>query len=202
MSEVRLNAVVCGPGNAESDVPTTIVLPAGDDRVADLVVALGGGPGDCLCVEGRWISGETPIAAAAIRRGDRLAVGNAVGPAEQVAASSSDEGAAAALEVRVIAGLQAGARAPLADRPLVIGRDPRADVVVEDPTVSARHARLSVQGSETRIEDLRARNGVKIDGDFVSVPSTLPLGSVADLGASQVMVAPVPATDPALLGRP
>lgn len=52
----------------------------------------------------------------------------------------------------------------LADRPLVFGRDPHCDVVLEDPGVSHRH--LVVQRTPYGVEasDLGSANGVTLDG--------------------------------------
>lgn len=46
----------------------------------------------------------------------------------------------------------------------VIGRDPDAAVFVDDTTVSRRHARLTVRGSEAVLEDLGSKNGTTVNG--------------------------------------
>lgn len=58
-------------------------------------------------------------------------------------------------------GAQAGQRFELyADDPLIIGRDPaRADIVLHDPTVSARHARVHCENERFVITDLGSTNG-------------------------------------------
>ena len=52
-----------------------------------------------------------------------------------------------------------------AGQPRVVGRDPQADIVVDDPSVSRRHARVYV-GDVIEIEDLGSSNGtfVKVIG--------------------------------------
>src|SRR5262245_55703181 len=45
---------------------------------------------------------------------------------------------------------------------LVLGSGPAADVRIEDPTVSARHCRLTHAGTHVDVADLGARNGVRV----------------------------------------
>lgn len=46
----------------------------------------------------------------------------------------------------------------------VIGRDPLADIVVEDSAVSRRHVQLTLQGDTCLVEDLASANGTFIGG--------------------------------------
>jgi DNA-binding winged helix-turn-helix (wHTH) protein len=46
----------------------------------------------------------------------------------------------------------------------VIGRDPAAGVYVDHPSVSRRHARLSIEAGRVRLQDLGSRNGTFLDG--------------------------------------
>jgi len=55
-----------------------------------------------------------------------------------------------------------------ADPGLTVGRHPAlADLVVDHPTVSRRHARLSISGNTLHVEDLNSLNGTMIDGAAV-----------------------------------
>jgi DNA-binding winged helix-turn-helix (wHTH) protein len=47
----------------------------------------------------------------------------------------------------------------LADGDHLVGRSPTVDVVLDSATVSRRHARISVKGTEVTVEDLGSRNG-------------------------------------------
>jgi hypothetical protein len=47
---------------------------------------------------------------------------------------------------------------------LVIGRDPACELVLEDPRVSKRHARLEWNGAGWSLEDLSSKNGTFVDG--------------------------------------
>ncbi|HXG58533.1 MAG TPA: FHA domain-containing protein [Thermoanaerobaculia bacterium] len=53
----------------------------------------------------------------------------------------------------------------------ILGRDPSADVPVDDATVSRRHARLFVSEEGVTIEDLGSKNGTFIDDQPVTGPS-------------------------------
>jgi hypothetical protein len=64
---------------------------------------------------------------------------------------------------------------PSADRertlrsPTVIGSDPaQADVVIADPSIAARHAVLTADGTRWRIADLGSAHGTFVDGERVA----------------------------------
>ncbi len=61
----------------------------------------------------------------------------------------------------------------------VIGRTGDADIVVSDPSISRRHARLHI-GSKIEIEDLGSLNGTAVAGARIPVGTRLPL----DLGVA------------------
>jgi len=72
--------------------------------------------------------------------------------------------------------------------PLVLGRDPDCDLVVDRPQVSAHHARLSpLGGGAFRVEDLGTTNGTFIDGERVTEGILRP-GSALSLGSCRVQV--------------
>ena len=52
----------------------------------------------------------------------------------------------------------------LAERPLVFGRDPHCDVVLEDPGVSHRHVVVQRTPYGVEVADLGSANGVTLDG--------------------------------------
>ena len=55
-----------------------------------------------------------------------------------------------------------------------IGRAPDNDVVLDDPTVSGHHARLSWAGTTLLVEDLSSVNGTFVDGERVKNARTRP----------------------------
>jgi pSer/pThr/pTyr-binding forkhead associated (FHA) protein len=59
----------------------------------------------------------------------------------------------------------AGARVvPLSRMPLTIGRENNTDIVLDDPRVSRRHARLSYRQQQIWLTDLRSSNGTFVNG--------------------------------------
>lgn len=54
----------------------------------------------------------------------------------------------------------------------LIGRSPDCQVTIEDPLVSRQHARITIDDAGPRLEDLKSRNGVKVNNQPVkgSVP--------------------------------
>lgn len=62
---------------------------------------------------------------------------------------------------------------PLADGEYVIGRGAEADVVLDVPKVSRRHARVRVASGEARIEDLGSKNGTLLWDRRIEGPETL-----------------------------
>jgi GAF domain-containing protein len=48
---------------------------------------------------------------------------------------------------------------------VILGRDPSADIVVSDPRVSRRHARMTWRDGRCVLEDIGSKNGTFINGD-------------------------------------
>lgn len=72
--------------------------------------------------------------------------------------------------------------------PLVrIGRSPAAHVMLDDPTVSRRHAMISLTGDELRILDDRSLNGVYVNGERVE-QATLADGDEIVIGSVHLYV--------------
>ncbi len=69
------------------------------------------------------------------------------------------------------------------DKPeLFLGRDPGNDIVINDPEISRRHARLLLTGNTYTIEDLGSTNGTFIRGQRLSIPVNLRPGEIISLG--------------------
>jgi pSer/pThr/pTyr-binding forkhead associated (FHA) protein len=65
-----------------------------------------------------------------------------------------------------------------------VGRDPAADLCLDHPTISARHARLSYHHSQWWLEDLHSKNGTFLNGEPVGEPIVITQGD--RLGFGQV----------------
>jgi pSer/pThr/pTyr-binding forkhead associated (FHA) protein len=82
----------------------------------------------------------------------------------------------------VVEGDNAGARAELADAPLLIGRGSDAAIKLDDDYVSTRHARVAASGDEWFVEDLGSTNGTYVGAVRITQPTTLGLGNQVRIG--------------------
>ncbi len=68
-------------------------------------------------------------------------------------------------------GLEAGPVIPVpANRPLIIGRSPQADISVDSVSTSWEHATVTVEGDDVRVRDAGSTNGTLVDGRRVRGP--------------------------------
>jgi two-component system response regulator AtoC len=65
----------------------------------------------------------------------------------------------------------------------VIGRGPDADIQVEDPLVSRRHARLLLSEGQVRVEDLGSHNGTRVNGHRILGAKPLLAGDELAIGS-------------------
>ena len=65
----------------------------------------------------------------------------------------------------------------------VIGRDPEAQVWLDEAGVSRRHARITVAGNEVQLEDLGSKNGTYVKGARLTTPCRLADGDQIRLGS-------------------
>jgi pSer/pThr/pTyr-binding forkhead associated (FHA) protein len=63
-----------------------------------------------------------------------------------------------------------------------IGRDISNDFVINDAEVSRKHARLTMEGDQYKIEDLNSTNGTYIDGQRLIGPHMMAIGEVIMFG--------------------
>src|SRR5689334_13587971 len=73
----------------------------------------------------------------------------------------------------------------LAAGPLVVGSDPEADIVVDDPHVSGRHFQLKLADASVELADLGSRNGTKVQGIAVQ-GAVLEPGVVITIGMTHI----------------
>lgn len=66
--------------------------------------------------------------------------------------------------------------------PVIIGRSPSSDVVINEPYVSASHARFLLQGPALIVEDLNSTNGTLVNGQSIAAPVTLRDGDEVQIG--------------------
>jgi mono/diheme cytochrome c family protein len=88
----------------------------------------------------------------------------------------------------VLTGPDAGARRGAVGPEAVIGRDPSCDIVVDDPQVSRRHARVWPWGDGFAIEDLGSTGGTSVNGVALTQATALAPGDVVRIGKTELRV--------------
>jgi hypothetical protein len=73
-------------------------------------------------------------------------------------------------------------RLPLQPGENILGRD-EADIQIDSPTVSRRHARIRIAGTEAVLEDLGSKNGTFANGERVSTVVRLKDGDEVQVGS-------------------
>ena len=94
------------------------------------------------------------------------------------------------VRLEVVEGEASGASTVLTSGTLVAGGSSKADFVIRDFTVSARHASFELLGGAVRVRDLKSRNGTFFLGARVD-GAVIPLGSRLTLGRAVVALSPV-----------
>ncbi len=77
---------------------------------------------------------------------------------------------------------------PLGAGDHVIGRDPRAAVFLDEPSVSRRHARLAITADVVTLEDLGSKNGTTVRDERISTVTPLADGDEIRIGSVRVVV--------------
>jgi hypothetical protein len=93
-------------------------------------------------------------------------------------------------------GPDAGKEYALEKNELYLGRDANNDVVVNDPEVSRRHARLVKQGDDYFYEDLGSTNGSFILGQRLATLTMLHPGAILTIGERVIINYVMISTDP------
>jgi serine phosphatase RsbU (regulator of sigma subunit) len=74
-------------------------------------------------------------------------------------------------------------RLPLHVLPVVVGRNPPSDLILEDATVSRRHCKLEVRDGQLLLSDLGSTNGTFVDAVRLTEPTRLQDGASIGIGA-------------------
>jgi hypothetical protein len=136
---------------------TVTLAPDDVDRFANFIDALSRELADAAReharVEGYAFVGPVDVQ---VYEGTRLRPGRFVVTAEVV--EGAEEGPSAELV------LPDGTRVAIGEDPVVVGRLPECDVVLNDPNVSRRHAELRRSGEGVVVTDLGSTNGTRVNG--------------------------------------
>lgn len=72
--------------------------------------------------------------------------------------------------------------------PIIVGRNPGADIVIGAGYVSGRHARFTLMGQNLFIEDLGSTNGTAVNGRLIAEPTALKNNDVVNVGDVAIRV--------------
>lgn len=72
--------------------------------------------------------------------------------------------------------------------PVIVGRNPGADIVIGAGYVSGRHARFTLMGQNLFVEDLGSTNGTFVNGQPVVEPVALESSDVVTVGDVAIRV--------------
>jgi pSer/pThr/pTyr-binding forkhead associated (FHA) protein len=72
-----------------------------------------------------------------------------------------------------------------------IGRDPECAVCLDDPMVSRKHARITVENGTATITDMASANGVFVNGQRVLSATTLRPGDLILIGKEEIEIAAI-----------
>lgn len=89
----------------------------------------------------------------------------------------------------VTAGPLSGTSIPLNRNQILLGRDQACTLVLDDEYASSRHARVFPSGDNWVLEDLGSTNGTFMDGQRVTAPQQLAVGSQIRIGQTVIGVA-------------
>jgi predicted component of type VI protein secretion system len=80
-----------------------------------------------------------------------------------------------------------GKTCPVPSKGAVLGRSREADIQVDDPNVSRKHAEVRPSGASWTVRDLGSTNGVKVNGRRIQGAQSLRAGDTITLGTSDVV---------------
>ncbi len=94
----------------------------------------------------------------------------------------SDRAVSRAAAFVVIHGEELGRKYDLLKMPMIIGRSSKADIQVDQDSVSRNHARLGADGARLVIEDLGSTNGTIVNDEHIEGPTRLRNGDFIKIG--------------------
>lgn len=71
---------------------------------------------------------------------------------------------------------------------IVIGRNPECEIILDDATTSAHHARLAYHHNQWWLEDLQSTNGTKLNNETVQTATIVVSGDTIQCGQTVILV--------------
>ena len=178
-----MHVVLENPAGPEEDLELQVGRE--EATVGDLLESLpGAGYARGVVIDGRFFHVDLALSEIGLYEGARISAADG-------APEASRDLARAALELRVVAGFDAGRRVPLRPRGLEAGRDPECDLVLADEGVSRRHLRVvpTQGGLRATVTDLDSVNGTWVEGRRIRSPTDVGPGTVFEAGDVAFMLA-------------
>ena len=137
-----------------------------------------------IVLDGRFCHVDLALSEIGLYEGARIHPANG--------APAGSEPAPTVLELRVIAGFDAGQAVPLTAAGVVVGRDADCDLSLTDEGVSRRHLRVqpSPGGLRASVTDLDSVNGTWVEGKRIRRPTDVEPQAVFEAGDVAFIVAP------------
>jgi pSer/pThr/pTyr-binding forkhead associated (FHA) protein len=82
-------------------------------------------------------------------------------------------------------GPKAGDTINIGPKTMTVGRSPDNDIVIDDPTVSRQHARITYDGNKFYVEDLNSTSGTKVNGKNVTREAIM-AGGTMKMGNTEI----------------
>lgn len=188
--DLKLHLTLEGRATA-TDVAVSMDGEATLDQLAEALRPYQPSPGSLVGRIGA-LAGKQRVSDAGLRQAERL--------------STEDRppvrGSRTHFELAVVGGLAGGQSVSLTKDQVVVGRVAPADLVIDDPAVSARHLSLSEGGRGLVITDLGSTNGTRVNGAALKGELPLGEGDVIQLGGTALLVREAPPADAAMSDEP
>jgi len=131
---------------------------------------------DLDSTNGTFVNGRL-ARSAELHDGDILRIGDPLGNSVSLTLRES-----AVVEAPAYSTIRIGTTALGLKPSLIIGRDPQADIPLQAPVVSWRHARLDRTAQGFVLTDLNSTNGTFVNGRRVTAPCIIKQGDVIQIG--------------------
>jgi S-DNA-T family DNA segregation ATPase FtsK/SpoIIIE len=156
-----------------------------DATVGDLLDALpDGAQARGIVLDGRFCHVDLALSEIGLYEGARIHPADGAPEVPQLSPT--------VLELRVVAGFDAGHRLALTAAGIVAGRDPDCDLELGDEGVSRRHLRVqpSPGGLRATVTDLDSVNGTWVEGRRIREPTDVAPGAMFEAGDVAFVIAP------------
>ena len=102
-------------------------------------------------------------------------------------------------EIRVISGTDQGLSYPIREEIITVGRSPRNNLVLKDPSVSSFHLKITPKEKGVELQDVGSTNGTYVE-DHLVLNAVIPMGSEIKIGETILILAVEDKMKPEIVG--